>query len=215
MRRRESDEEGRGEDDSPWSFCARRCSRSPSVSGRLASLVEEMPQGQAQAWQHIAVVQLVARRQHLDLGCRCVRIDLHLDGINHPHQPHPGLVILFQLLRDLVGRVRQADDLDSQIGHDGPGSRARDAPVPPPTFERDEGDVRPPLPVDLRSEVEDHLLDNGGGQGSDRVCAVKRCWSSVGAIPTRQLGDVANNIANQPLIFETAIPRARLRGSTR
>jgi Amidohydrolase family len=24
--------------------------------------------------------------------------------------------------------------------------------------------------------------------GSDRVCAVKRCWSSVGAIPTRQLG---------------------------
>jgi len=27
--------------------------------------------------------------------------------------------------------------------------------------------------------------------------------------------DVANNIANQPLIFETAIPRARLRGSTR
>ena len=55
MRRRQSDEEGRGEDDSPWPFCARRCSRSPSVSGRLASLVEEMPQGQAQAWQHIAL----------------------------------------------------------------------------------------------------------------------------------------------------------------
>jgi hypothetical protein len=24
--------------------------------------------------------------------------------------------------------------------------------------------------------------------GSDRLCAVERCWSSVGAIPTRQLG---------------------------
>ena len=27
-----------------------------------------------------------------------------------------------------------------------------------------------------------------GTSGSDRVCAVERCWSSVGAIPTRQLG---------------------------
>jgi hypothetical protein len=27
-----------------------------------------------------------------------------------------------------------------------------------------------------------------GALGSDRVCAVERCWSSVGAIPTRQLG---------------------------
>jgi len=25
-------------------------------------------------------------------------------------------------------------------------------------------------------------------RGSDRVCALVRCWTSVGAIPTRQLG---------------------------
>ena len=94
MRRRESDEEGRGENDSPWPFCARRCSRSPSVSGRLASLVEEMPQGQAQAWQHIAAVQIVARRQHPDLGCRCVRIDLHLDGIQRKHKERKALRLI-------------------------------------------------------------------------------------------------------------------------
>ena len=34
-----------------------------------------------------------------------------------------------------------------------------------------------------------------------------RCWFSVGANPTRHLGDVANNIANQLLVFQTAVPR--------
>ena len=33
----------------------------------------------------------------------------------------------------------------------------------------------------LEDEYQVHL-------GSDRVCALVRCWSSVGVIPTRQLG---------------------------
>jgi len=49
--------------------------------------------------------------------------------------------------------------------------------------------------------------------GTSYLCAVKRvrCWSSVGAIPTRQLGHVPNNLANCGLILETVISRARLR----
>jgi hypothetical protein len=50
------------------------------------------------------------------------------------------------------------------------------------------------------------------------MCAVILCkvlvFSEVQVL-TRQLGHVANNIANQLLVFQTAIPRTRLRGSTR
>ena len=33
-----------------------------------------------------------------------------------------------------------------------------------------------------------HRPAGSAAAGSDRLCAVERCWSSVGAIPTRQLG---------------------------
>jgi hypothetical protein len=58
-------------------------------SARLAGLVEKVPQGKAQAWQNVAPVQFIARRQHSDLGRGCVGVDLHLGGVNHPDELTP------------------------------------------------------------------------------------------------------------------------------
>ena len=46
-------------------------------------------------------------------------------------------------------------------------------------------------PQELMDEECSRLISSEftrGGRGQTRLCAVKRCWSSVGAIPTRQLG---------------------------
>jgi Uma2 family endonuclease len=63
-------------------------------------------------------------------------------------------------ITDLIGCIRSADDLDGQVGDNVPGPSLGDPPIPRPAFERDERDIRPPLTIDVRSEIEDHLLEH-------------------------------------------------------
>jgi hypothetical protein len=128
-------------------------------------LLDKVCYRQAKARQQIATVQLIARREHADLGRGRIGIDLRLAGINDPDLPHSNLEILLQLLRDLSGGICATDDLDGQVRDNGPGPRLRDPSIPRPALERDEGDIWPPLTIDVRSKVEDHLLD----QTADRV----------------------------------------------
>jgi hypothetical protein len=123
------------------------------LSGWVASLLDEVRHRQAKARQDVANVQLVAWREHTDLGRVHIGIDFRLAGINDSYRPNSDLEILLQLLRDFIGRIRAVDDLDGQVGDDGPGPRLRDPPIPRPTVECDERDIRPSLTINVRSKI--------------------------------------------------------------
>jgi hypothetical protein len=82
---------------------------------------------------------------------------LRLAWKDDPHHLYAGLVILLDLFRYFVGGVGEADDLNSKHRDDSPGPRRRDAPIARPALEQIKGDLWPPLSVDVRAEVENHL----------------------------------------------------------
>lgn len=108
-----------------------------SLGGRLSlglgSILEQLGQREAKSGDQVAAVELARLGQDPNQGWRGIDIDLASYRIDDPDLLGARPEVIDQLLGDLVGGVRIADDLDGQVGDDipglGPGELLRERPL--------------------------------------------------------------------------------------